>query len=81
MCQDTDNQQPKPPDLGTGARAGAPSGQARPASAPLAKPKTEAMVRDARLKAALKANMARRKGQARARASTDVDPTDIEKNE
>lgn len=33
-----------------------------------AKPKSESDVRDARLKAALKANMARRKGQARARA-------------
>ena len=46
-----------------------------PKAAP-AGPKPQAPGRDDRLKAALQANLARRKGQARARAHPDTDPTD-----
>lgn len=37
-------------------------------------PKTKAAAREERLKAALKANMGRRKAQTRARATKDNDP-------
>jgi hypothetical protein len=50
-----------------------------PGAAPVqAKPAT---AKDARLKAALKANMGRRKAQARARADTDVATGDADNNE
>jgi hypothetical protein len=44
----------------------------KPSSTPDQKAKPD---RDARLKAALKANMARRKAQARARSAAKADPT------
>ena len=71
MSNDTDSQTPEPPKVAANSAAPAGADQARSTAPPPAKPKTEASVRDARLKAALKANMARRKGQARARAGTD----------
>ncbi|MDF3415955.1 hypothetical protein HKX54_15910 [Sulfitobacter sp. M57] len=37
-------------------------------------PKTKAQAREERLKAALKANMGRRKAQARGRAAANTDP-------
>ena len=51
-----------------------------PTSSAAPKITTEAMMRDARLKAALKANMARRKGQARARAGAEPVRSDNDKN-
>ncbi|MFY0616631.1 hypothetical protein [Shimia sp.] len=48
---------------------------------PVNKVKKTASSREDRLKAALKANMGRRKAQARARATTDApDTTEAEKN-
>ena len=81
MSHDTDKQRPKAPEMTASTHLGPAADQARPAALPAAKPKTKAIVWDARLKAALKANMARRKGQARARADSDTDLPDIEKNE
>ena len=81
MRHDTDKQRPKPPEMTAITHLDPAADQARPTPLPAAKPKTEAMVRDARLKAALKANMARRKGQARARADSGHDPSNVEKNE
>ncbi len=43
--------------------------------------KTQEAARDARLKAALKANMARRKAQTRGRAAQDGDTDDTDNNE
>ena len=63
------------------APAPSPTNTAVSPVSPAGVPKTEAMVRDARLKAALKANMARRKGQARARAGVDAGLSDPNKNE
>ena len=73
MTKPANTPAPKPGDLPVNPPA--QTSVTQPAPAP-AKPKTENAVRDARLKAALKANMARRKGQARARAGDDVSATD-----
>jgi hypothetical protein len=43
--------------------------------------RTQEAARDARLKAALKANMARRKAQTRGRAAQDDDASDTNNNE
>ena len=75
MSNPPDIQTPKPADLPVNPPAQASGTQPAPT---FAKPKTESSVRDARLKAALKANMARRKGQARARAGDDASATDAE---
>ena len=72
MSGDSDPQRPDPTDLPATAGTAAHKTAVRPAPAAAPGPKSEAAVRDARLKAALKANMARRKGQARARAGNDA---------
>jgi len=80
MHNDTDKQCPRPAELAVAPPDRATADPCGPAPVAPAKAKTEASVRDARLKAALKANMARRKGQARARAGSGTDPSNIEKN-
>ncbi len=72
MSDDSDPHSPDPTVLPAAAGAVARKGAVRPAPTATPAPKSEAAVRDARLKAALKANMARRKGQARARAGSDA---------
>ncbi len=81
MSNNSDTQGPNPTEPGMNTGKIGQANQDRVDPKATAKPKTEAAVRDARLKAALKANMARRKGQARARAGVDAHPAGIEKNE
>ena len=81
MCDHTDNLPPKPPELGGTTPVQADPTRTTAATGSAAKPNTKASVRDARLKAALKANMARRKGQARARAGAGADPQHNDHNE
>ena len=81
MTNTTNNLDPQRNKPTAHAAAAPAPNPAQIAAPPPAKPKTEAMVRDARLKAALKANMARRKGQAQARAVPKTSPSGNDINE
>ena len=81
MRKDTSTAGPKPSETTGDVSLSPKADRVRVAASARAMPKTEASVRDARLKAALKANMARRKGQARARTGADAGVAGNDKNE